>query len=52
MQRLAEVDEKLYDASRIADRSLNAVWNFCDDYFDAVVHGFEDCGGFEPEHSP
>jgi len=45
MERIGQADENLYDGSRSEDRSLNAAWNFCDDYFDAVVHGFRDCGG-------
>lgn len=45
MDRLSEFNEDLYDASRSEDRSLNAAWNFCDDYFDAVVHGYKDCAG-------
>ena len=45
MERLGELDEDLNYPSRIADQSLNAAWNFCDYYFDALGHGFEDCGG-------
>ena len=45
MDRLSELDQDLNYPSRITDQSLNAVWNFCDYYFDALGHGFADCGG-------
>jgi hypothetical protein len=45
MQRLSELDPDLYYPSRIEDESSNSAWNFCDRYFDALGHGFEDCGG-------
>lgn len=45
MRRLSEHDPDLYYPSRIADPSLNAAWNFCDCYFDALGHDFKECGG-------
>jgi hypothetical protein len=37
---LAKLDPDLYDPSNVQDRSLNAIWNFADSFFDAKSHEF------------
>jgi hypothetical protein len=48
---LEDANPKWYDGRNIADRSLNAAWNFCDYYFDAIGHGFDDCAGIPIERA-
>lgn len=45
MACLRAKDNRLECPSNIEDVSLNAAWNFCDYYFDALNHGSREFGG-------
>src|SRR5438093_12917335 len=45
VNRLTRLHPDFADPSKIDDRTLNAAWNFCDYYFDAIGHRFTDCNG-------
>jgi hypothetical protein len=45
MGRIAAINEDYFTPTHIPDPSLNAACNLCDDYIDALNHGFDDVGG-------
>src|SRR5687768_6919141 len=48
---LAAIEPHLYGSDGITDRSLNALWNYADSYFDARCHGFPDLDGLPWDES-